>query len=268
MDVINKLKALSRSTADATADIGLINQYSKKELAPDEVYAYSLILCDNDEDRDGERFTNKALNALAPMFLGKTGIFDHWRSAEKQHSRIYRTSVEKAGEMNSLGEPLYTLRADAYMLRTDDTKPIIDAIEGGILKEVSVSCKVKECNCSICKKPLKFHWTTWTYQCETGHIKGQSYDGKKCVGELEKPQDAFEFSFVAVPAQHAAGVIKGIENTCELIKQLTQAKDLPSYPNELKALMHAAQMAMNNAAEREERAKIAAAARERLKIDN
>ena len=33
MDVINKLKALSRSTADATADIGLINQYSKKELA-------------------------------------------------------------------------------------------------------------------------------------------------------------------------------------------------------------------------------------------
>ena len=32
--------------------------------------------------------------------------------------------------------------------------------------------------------------------------------------------------------------------------------------------MHAAQMAMNNAAEREERAKIAAAARERLKIDN
>jgi len=170
--------------------------------------------------------------------------------------------------MNSLGEPLSTLRADAYMLRTDDTKPIIDAIEGGILKEVSVSCRVKECNCSICKKPLKFHWTTWTYQCETGHIKGQSYDGKKCIGELEKPQDAFEFSFVAVPAQHAAGVIKGIENTCELIKQLTQAKDLPSYPNELKALMHAAQMAMNNAAEREERAKIAAAARERLKIDN
>lgn len=71
MDVINKLKALSRSTADATADIGLINQYSKKELAPDEVYAYSLILCDNDEDRDGERFTNKTLDALAPMFLGK-----------------------------------------------------------------------------------------------------------------------------------------------------------------------------------------------------
>lgn len=156
MDVINKLKALSRSTADATADIGLINQYSKKELAPDEVYAYSLILCDNDEDRDGERFTNKTLDALAPMFLGKTGIFDHWRSAEKQHSRIYRTSVEKAGEMNSLGEPLSTLRADAYMLRTDDTKPIIDAIEGGILKEVSVSCRVKECNCSICKNRLNF----------------------------------------------------------------------------------------------------------------
>ncbi|MFR6411127.1 MAG: hypothetical protein ACLUNX_03185 [Angelakisella sp.] len=35
------------------------------------------MLCDNDLDRDHECFTDAALEKLAVLFRGKTGIFDH-----------------------------------------------------------------------------------------------------------------------------------------------------------------------------------------------
>ena len=263
---IIKFKSISKSSADAAADIELINKYSKKTLMPDEVYVYSLILCDNDVDRDMERFTDKTLEKLAPMFLGKSGLSDHRWSSKEQHSRIYRTSVEKTGQTNTLGEHFAVLRADAYMLKTEDTASMIEAIEGGIIKEVSVGCRVSECNCSICKKPLKFDWRTWTEQCETGHIKGQTYDGKLCVGNLENPTDAFEFSFVAVPSQRSAGVVKGISSIPEAIACLMDnAADLSQYTKELKGLFPAIQMAFVSADEREERSKIAEKAKETLK---
>lgn len=264
MERIVKYKALSKGAADAAADIELINQYSKRQLTPDEVYVFSLVLCDNDVDRDTERFTDETLEQLAPLFLGKTGISDHRWSSEKQHSRIYRASVEKDTKNNSIGEPLAVLRADAYMLRTEDTKSMVDAIDGGILKEISVACAVSECNCSICKEALRFDWRTWTVQCSNGHIKGQKYDGKTCIGDLEKPTDAFEFSFVAVPAQKRAGVIKGAENVADAIELLKTA-DLTQFTRELKELLPAIQMAFVSADEREKRAKIAEEAKARLK---
>lgn len=266
MDQIFKFKSISKSTADAAADIDLINKYSKKDLTPNDVYVYSIGLCDNDRDRDDERFVDKTLEKLAPMFLGKSGLSDHRWSSKEQHSRIYRTEIEKNGQKNTLGEPLAVLRADAYMLKTDDTQPMIDAIEGGILKEVSVGLRVSECNCSICKKPLKFDWRTWTEQCETGHIKGQTYDGKLCIGDLENPTDAFEYSFVAVPAQKRAGVIKSVESIPEAIEYLRQnAAELPQYAKELKGLFPAIQTAFTSADEREKRAKIAEDAKAQLK---
>ena len=42
--------------------------------------------------------------------------------------------------------------------------------------------------------------------CE--HRKGESYGGQTCVAVLCEPEDAYEFSFVAVPAQKQAGVLK------------------------------------------------------------
>ena len=40
------------------------------------------------------------------------------------------------------------------------------------------------------------------------HRKGQAYDGKSCHAILDEPADAYEWSFVAVPAQRGAGVTK------------------------------------------------------------
>ena len=43
-----------------------------------------------------------------------------------------------------------------------------------------------------------------------GHCKGEHYDGQLCCAILKEPIDAYEFSFVAVPAQPNAGVLKGL----------------------------------------------------------
>ena len=88
----------------------------------------------------------------------------------------------------------------AYMLRNDQTAPLIAAIEGGILREVSVGCQVAKAICSICGADRR--------ETYCGHRPGQEYEGKRCHIDLDDPTDAYELSFVAVPAQREAGVIK------------------------------------------------------------
>ena len=41
-----------------------------------------------------------------------------------------------------------------------------------------------------------------------GHVKGETYEGRLCFVELRQPTDAYEWSFVAVPAQREAGVLR------------------------------------------------------------
>ena len=38
-------------------ELKLINGYTRRKLSANEVYVFSVVLCDNDIDRDGERFT-------------------------------------------------------------------------------------------------------------------------------------------------------------------------------------------------------------------
>ena len=42
-----------------------INRYTRREFKADEVYTFSVVLCDNEIDRDFERFTADALQKLA-----------------------------------------------------------------------------------------------------------------------------------------------------------------------------------------------------------
>lgn len=45
-------------------ELELINRYTRRNLEKSEVYAFSVVLCDNDVDRDGERFTTDSLYEL------------------------------------------------------------------------------------------------------------------------------------------------------------------------------------------------------------
>jgi hypothetical protein len=184
----------------------LINKFTRKEFKEDEVFAFEVILCDNKRDRDGEQFSDAALDSLKELFVGKTGIFDHDPRGENQTARVFDTEIVRTGEERQL-------KASCYMIRTGSNEDLIREIEGGIKKEVSVSCAVSRKLCSVCGKNIL------SSPCR--HVKGRSYGGKVCTHILDGIRDAYEWSFVAVPAQPGAGVTKHcLTFNCEEEKML------------------------------------------------
>lgn len=194
---INKEQKLG--TQDVTAqDIAQINTFAKRDLTADEVYTFSVKLCDNEVDRDGERFPRETLEELGRLFVGKSGIFDHEWSAHGQSARIYRTELVEEERPTAAGDRYCYLKGCAYMLRSDKNADLIAEIEGGIKKEVSVGCSVRRSVCSVCGEDIGV----------CSHVKGRRYGGKLCFAELVGAEDAYEWSFVAVPAQREAGVLR------------------------------------------------------------
>lgn len=178
------------------SEMELINSYSRIELTPDDVYVFTVKLCDNDLDRDNERFTVESLFVLAKLFVGKTGIIDHDPSANNQRMRIIACKVEYVEDkVTAVGEPYYRLIARVYLLRNDDTKELIENIEEGIVDEVSIGCSVRRSTCSICHNDI--------HSPLCNHRKGEKYRVmgrvKLCFVELQEPTDAYEFAFVARP---------------------------------------------------------------------
>ncbi|MEE0844361.1 MAG: hypothetical protein U0L75_08525 [Ruminococcus sp.] len=191
---------VASDAGSATAEeLELINTYTRRTLTAGEVYVFTVVLCDNDVDRDGERFTVESLFALEKLFVGKTGIFDHDPSAKNQTARIISCKVENvASRTTATGDEYFCLKARAYLPRTEGNSELIAARDSGIVKEVSVGCAVGKILCSVCGEDIGM--------CP--HRKGETYGGKLCCGELTEPYDAYEWSFVAVPAQKNAGVTK------------------------------------------------------------
>ena len=187
-------------------DLSSINRFTRREMKAEEVYVFSVILCDNEIDRDFERFSTKALQRLAKLFVGKTGIFDHSMRTGDQTARIFACEVEFVpGKKNSVGEPYARLRAKAYLPRCEKNEALILELDSGIKKEVSVGCAVERVICSVCGADLR--------KSPCSHRKGQILEGTNVpiYALLEDPSDAYEWSFVAVPAQPAAGVVKNFD---------------------------------------------------------
>ena len=56
-------------------ELELINKQSRRQLKRDEVFVFSIILCDNEIDRDFERFTTESLHKLAEDVYKRQGLF-------------------------------------------------------------------------------------------------------------------------------------------------------------------------------------------------
>ena len=231
--VLRRVKAFEPSEAEMER----INAYTRRKFSPEEVYTFSVILCDNDVDRDYEQFSNTALEKLAELFLGKSGVFDHNPSVKNQTARIYDCRTEPVpGQKTAAGEDYIRLAAKAYMVRSASNRDLIAEIDGGIKKEVSISCSVAETTCSICGADASAGCL---------HQKGRKYGDSFCHHILNRPTDAYEWSFVAVPAQKRAGVIKSFAGASESVREfpvlkqaLTKGEGLQFSPAEAAVLAH------------------------------
>ncbi|MEG2428846.1 MAG: hypothetical protein RSA99_00505, partial [Oscillospiraceae bacterium] len=130
-------------------------------------------------------------------------IFDHNPKGENQTARIFFAEVVVDTEkINSIGLPYSYVKAKAYMVKSKKNAELMLDIDAGIKKEVSISCTAKSVTCSICGKNKN----------DCSHQIGKIYNDKICYRKLENITDAYEWSFVAIPAQINAGVTKSFKN--------------------------------------------------------
>lgn len=219
-------KAASLGTQEITDDeLKAINKYTLEPLKADEVFTFKAVLCDNEIDRAYDQFTQKALQDMQKLFLGKTVIKDHNRRTDGQVARIYATELVQAGKTMKSGELYTQLVAHCYMVKTASNADLIAEIKGGIKKEGSVSFSPSSAICSICgtdnTKTYCRHWPGKDYDKESGK--------ETCIFKLSGVRDAYEFSLVAVPCQRAAGVSKSY--TGETLYAPTEAPVTPEEIN-------------------------------------
>jgi hypothetical protein len=217
--IINKNYSAENQVGMASdEDMLLINNYSLKELTKDEIFCFTVTLCDNDIDRDFERFNEDSLKSLEVLFVGKTGILNHSMKSEDQSCRTYKTQlmVDKTRKTADGLDYMY-LKAWCYTIRSEKNESLIKDIESGIKKEVSISCASDSRICSVCG------------ESHCNHIAGGKYNGEYCHKTLTDITDAYEWSFVAVPAQRNAGVTKSFkkEKSMEnILKSIKEEKSL------------------------------------------
>ena len=121
---IKKETEVLTSGMPSAVQLEAINAQAKTELTGEQVYVFSLRLCDDQVDRDYERFDTAALPGLAKLFIGKTGIVDHRWTSDKQVARIFATEVvrEDGGSY---------IKAWAYIRRGGSGDEVIADIEAG-----------------------------------------------------------------------------------------------------------------------------------------
>lgn len=187
METVHKQAQAKPEQNGHTGELAALNQLLGTKLTEEQVYFFALRLCDNHTDRDAEYFARADLERLAALFVGKTGLFDHSWSARDQAARLYRTELEEEpGVVTESGEAGCWLKGYAYLLRTQENESLIAEIEGGIKKEVSVSCAVARSVCSICGNDIHD-------RSLCSHEKGRLYEGNRCIVRLAEPVDAYEW---------------------------------------------------------------------------
>lgn len=193
-------------TEPSDLDFSIIKEYIQTdEIKQTDLFVYPVCLCDNQVDRENDRFTDEALENIKKKAVGVIGLKNHSWEAEHAHSRIYKTEIEEEGSIKSV-------IGYAYTIKSQKTAHFIEKIKAGILKEVSIG------------------------------FKATNFSEEKGIRLINGVEDVFEWSFVAVPAQPRAGVIKEyneeeVLNTMDLNERIKELETtITSKDAKLKAL--------------------------------
>ena len=211
------------------ADLRKINKYTLNPVSAEDVFIFKATIADNEQDdRNYMPFNLKALQDLKKLYPGKTMLKDHRRVADNQIARIYDTElVQDGNKTTELGELYTELVAKIYMIKTDSNKDLISEIVGGIKKEVSTSTVPEKMVCNICgvdnMKDYCRHYPGYEYDVTDANGKTAK---RRCKMLLHGAKEAYELSFVAVPAQPRAGTHKSIGFTKPVAESENDTKSI------------------------------------------
>lgn len=222
------LKVASVSPLEATdADLKKINKYTLSPVTADDVFIFKATIADNEQDdRNHMPFNLKAVQDLKKLYPGKTMLKDHVRLADNQIARVYDTELDQSSsKLTKLGELHTELVSKIYMIKTDANKDLIAEIKGGIKKEVSTSMVPEKMICNICgtdnMKEYCRHWPGYEYDVTDATGKSTK---RRCKMLLDGAKEAYELSFVAIPAQPRAGTHKSV-GFCKPIEEPKKKDD-------------------------------------------
>lgn len=151
--MITKTKSFSLNAvegADITPDmLTLINKYSMKQLAVDDIYVRKYLMAHNGIDRDRERFPETILNDFARTLPGKSLLSGHQRP-NPGIGLYFDAATEEispdkfkqlTGEDINLPDNVSTAKilwGWIYMVKADFNAAIISNIEAGIYRHASI----------------------------------------------------------------------------------------------------------------------------------
>jgi hypothetical protein len=183
-------------TADTTM-LAKINSFALQKLPAEQIYIRRYLVAHSVIDRDNERFSPEVLKDFKKSLLGKSLLVAHNRTSLPigLFFDAFLDTVSAKGFLELTGEfanlpgdedLVHILWAYTYMLKTPDTEELIQKIESGIVRYVSIGFKAAD----LISKT----------------INGVSFQ------EYQSPAEAIEGSLVWLGAQQGA-MVKEDKNT-------------------------------------------------------
>ena len=174
-------------------ELSEINRFTRHKVLAEDVVVFTIKLCDNDVDVDGDRFTVEALFKLQELYVGRSGTcyIESDIGTVSVNGRIFECCVDsKYNEVTKTGDDYFYLSAKVFILRNAVNSNMIHEIFCNPNKESSIGCAVHSAICSICRQNVKLHENT----CNHRHAVDQYYDNQLSCLELIDPIEAYEWA--------------------------------------------------------------------------
>lgn len=171
----------------------LLKRYLKDYEIGGRTFVFDIILCDNDINKDNEKFSIKALFQMEKLFIGKTGFCGFDYQGKNILGRIFNCKVECDFDRSTTdGEPYCYLKATAFIkIDTPAKDDIASAIRKGYYKEVNVGCSVIDSHMIagnvkvIDKVSDAYEWTLLeniiARNCPLKNNNGECFNKKMCT---------------------------------------------------------------------------------------